>query len=1055
LGVAKGMDEFSTNPTEPDEVAPEPETPEDVAVLYTWANVHGIRYRDFSASRREYRAQQRYRMVEAQRQAELDAARTLEEKAARELEEARQLESGTSNPAVSPAEAEEIRRRTEQRSQERLAAQRHVETAEELRLALEEAERELEEARRRSEEQAARYADADARWRAQQSGMAQVVPGHRNAPDFYPAAPGPNTSAPGSAVRSSSTERVLSERRADSYALDRGENGARAVPLRAEMAGNRPQVPEESHEHHGPEELDHRTATSGGGSDDGGDHDQYFSTVDTRWSSPGTRLPSDGNSTPNDVHMLPHHEHPDAEAGNRSGAHSEDPATGKPHTLEPPRIRRRESATDTLARTTRRPRLSGDSTVPDMEGEHAMHSPEPDGRTQPSLPAAPQQRRRYEPEASARSRRDAGMQQDSNGIGLPAVGAEGASQLPRVPYDNASQPAVSSPVPATYDGFARREERPAWLGREARATDRNAGSPDNRYDGDWETEGTRRERDAFEEFLSRSVDPVSWSSGDRPARSSYLERDDRRDDRQNARADTRSTSEPEDFQEDHPDPRELPRILPDRDDSQMVRADDGGLNLRPLQELPPMDKLPPLRDLTPLRDLPRMRGRSGYREEGDEVRSTLNAPVEDTSSVPGGPVPYDIASEEQFTASGFAGDVPQGISHSEGDIAWPRVERRRYERSSTRGVGLLLDNSRDYRPASSTKEELEEKTVRTRSHAARRDVQLREQFRKETESPFPADPVALDHEEPAVEAQDGLSAGSPPDTLQQSRERVAARWFALKGLMGANVEPVMGTPPQFRSVRETTAPMLAVVALSGGVGKTSMVATLGRALSSVGEKVLLVDTTAHGLLPYYFGARELRPDVVRTFSPPPGSADAPVYLVTYETDRLAADPGGQARLVDEIGRNSKGAQRVLVDLNGSSAWVARQLARYNSSVLVPIAPDVNSVLSIRSVERFFAGTHDSEGRPISPYYVLSQFDASLPLHLDVREVLRQQLGNRLLPVIIRRSQSVAEALAEGMTVFDYAPESPITEDYIQLAEWVRNLAAPAGISLRSIRWSER
>src|SRR5271163_3217299 len=37
------------------------EMPEDVAILYSWANLQGAKYRDFSASRREYRAQMRRR----------------------------------------------------------------------------------------------------------------------------------------------------------------------------------------------------------------------------------------------------------------------------------------------------------------------------------------------------------------------------------------------------------------------------------------------------------------------------------------------------------------------------------------------------------------------------------------------------------------------------------------------------------------------------------------------------------------------------------------------------------------------------------------------------------------------------------------------------------------------------------------------------------------------------------------------------------------------------------------------------------------------------------
>ncbi len=57
----------------------------------------------------------------------------------------------------------------------------------------------------------------------------------------------------------------------------------------------------------------------------------------------------------------------------------------------------------------------------------------------------------------------------------------------------------------------------------------------------------------------------------------------------------------------------------------------------------------------------------------------------------------------------------------------------------------------------------------------------------------------------------------------------------------------------------------------------------------MGEKVLLTDTTSHGLLPFYFGASELRQGTVRTFSPPSGSTDAPIYLVSYDIDQTGND----------------------------------------------------------------------------------------------------------------------------------------------------------------------
>jgi cellulose synthase operon protein YhjQ len=238
------------------------------------------------------------------------------------------------------------------------------------------------------------------------------------------------------------------------------------------------------------------------------------------------------------------------------------------------------------------------------------------------------------------------------------------------------------------------------------------------------------------------------------------------------------------------------------------------------------------------------------------------------------------------------------------------------------------------------------------------------------------------------------------------------------------------------------------------VGKTSLVATLGRALASSGEKVLLTDTTSHGLLPFYFGASELRPGVVRTFSPPVGSADAPIHLLSFDLLNKGGDLEAQEWLAEELTRNGQGMQRVLVDLSPSVPWVIKRLARMNSMVIVPVAPDMSSVISLNAVERFFTDVTDASGKPVHPLYLLNGFEASQPLHLDVREVLRQQLGDRLLPFVIRRSPAVSEALAEGMTVMDYAPETAVAGDVLNLAAWLRTQAAPAA-GFRKARWSEQ
>lgn len=291
----------------------------------------------------------------------------------------------------------------------------------------------------------------------------------------------------------------------------------------------------------------------------------------------------------------------------------------------------------------------------------------------------------------------------------------------------------------------------------------------------------------------------------------------------------------------------------------------------------------------------------------------------------------------------------------------------------------------------------------------------------------------------------------PADTLQHSRGRVASRWYALRELFAPSSQEKTGfeepSPPQLP-------PLLAIFSVAGGVGKTTLAASLTRALAGQGERVLLVDTTSRGVLPFFFGAQEMRVGSVRTFAPPSGFADQPVHLVSYPS-REALKEGSGEDLEERLRRDTKGFSRVIVDLASAAQDVLESLVRFGARVLVPLAPDMNSVISLASVSQICAGLSDPAGKPVQPSFLLSGFDASQPLQLDVREILQQKLGEALLPFTIRRSPVVGEALAEGMTVMDYATGEGIAKDYAQVAAWLRSLEEPARGELAQARWSER
>ncbi len=294
-------------------------------------------------------------------------------------------------------------------------------------------------------------------------------------------------------------------------------------------------------------------------------------------------------------------------------------------------------------------------------------------------------------------------------------------------------------------------------------------------------------------------------------------------------------------------------------------------------------------------------------------------------------------------------------------------------------------------------------------------------------------------------------------TLEQPETHVASRWFALQAIVaraGEAAEARDNVPKVERLV-----PAVAVFSMAGGVGKTSLVATLGRVLASHGEQVLLAETSSFGILPLFFGSRDfkpgvVKPDVVRTFEPPAGSTDAPVQAVALNVEQfLQKDARGLLREV--LLRNARSSKRILIDIPTASRTMMQHLLPLATVVLVPLLPDMNSVMSLVVVESVFASKEDSAEHAIHPTYLLNQFDPSLRLHVDVRAILQQQLGSRLLPFVVRSSAAVSEAMAEGMTVLDYAPNSSTVEDYLHLANWLGSVSPVVASGFSGVRWRER
>jgi len=304
-------------------------------------------------------------------------------------------------------------------------------------------------------------------------------------------------------------------------------------------------------------------------------------------------------------------------------------------------------------------------------------------------------------------------------------------------------------------------------------------------------------------------------------------------------------------------------------------------------------------------------------------------------------------------------------------------------------------------------------------------------------------------DEPAVDAE-VTNATAPDVTAGTPAISELPHWARIPQVVESPGRELLATPVPPQQIRT---PLLAVFSLTGGVGATSLLASLGRALSAAGEKVILIDTTSQALLPFYFGGRELRPGLMRTYSPPDAGGE-PISLILHDATQMNGDDDAQQRLAQQIFAGAFGTDRILADVSPAAIWLLRRWARLKPAVLVPLIPSMDAMLRLESTERLFRELSTPPAEPLLPYYVLNHFDRQQPLHEQLRTALRRRLGDRLLHVAVAESATVAQAVADGLTVIDYAPDSEAAQEYRDLAAWLRIVSPPRAATAANTRWGE-
>ncbi|MEO8662084.1 MAG: cellulose synthase operon protein YhjQ/BcsQ, partial [Bryobacteraceae bacterium] len=211
---------------------------------------------------------------------------------------------------------------------------------------------------------------------------------------------------------------------------------------------------------------------------------------------------------------------------------------------------------------------------------------------------------------------------------------------------------------------------------------------------------------------------------------------------------------------------------------------------------------------------------------------------------------------------------------------------------------------------------------------------------------------------------------------------------------------------------------LALFTSSGGCGVTTITATLGRLLSGQDEPVLLADGAPQSLLAAHFGVRALRPGI-RSIVSGAGAPRANLHIVT-------GSKSSSEDWLKEATETLEGEfERLIVDVSPDVSTTHLHWILKGAVGLVPLLPDMRTAYRMGTMLEGLQVLRSECGVLLPVYFVLSQFDANVRLHCEIRDWLRESYGDLLVPITLRRGDEVSEALADGTTVLDYAPNSGI------------------------------